>query len=250
MPDKRLLATDLDGTFIGDDEAMLKLWDVLDTEGILLAFSTGRHLKSIEDFYAEKRREAGLARTRQADVCVCMVGTDIYFRTDGEYRLDPEWHEIIARDWDKAVVEQILSSIPHTQMQDQQWQSPFKSSYYLEERVEEGLAEIHAQLERARVQAKVVYSAGKFLDLLPIRSGKGEAVRYVAQRCGVQPEHVVTSGDTGNDLDMMRPELGFRSIAVGNAAAELKSFQAPNVFHAQASFAAGIQEGLEAYGWV
>jgi len=250
MPDKRLLATDLDGTFIGDDEAMLRLWDALDANGILIAFSTGRHLKSIEDFYADKSREAGLAPTRRADVCVCMVGTDIYFRIDGKYRLDREWHEIIARDWDKAVVERVLSSIPHTQMQDHQWQSPFKSSYYLEERVEEALAEIHAQLERARARAKVVYSAGKFLDLLPIHSGKGEAVRFVAQRCGVPPEHVITSGDTGNDLDMMRPELGFRSIAVGNAAAELRSFRAPHVYHAQASFAAGIQEGLEAYGWL
>ena len=250
MSDKRMLATDLDGTFIGDDEAMLRLWDALVAKDILVAFSTGRHLQSIEQFYLEKRTHAGLSPDRFADVCVCMVGTDVHYRTDGDYRLDNEWHEIISRDWDKTVIEEILRSIPNAQMQDPQWQSPYKSSYYLEEGVEEGLAEIHNKLEQAGVRAKVVYSAGKFLDLLPAGSGKGEAVRFVAQHCGVKPENVITSGDTGNDLDMMRPELGFRSIAVGNAADELKEFQGPHVYHAQAFFAAGIEEGLEKHGWL
>jgi len=250
LPAKRLLATDLDGTFIGDDAAMLRLWDVLQDSGVLVAFSTGRHLQSIKDFYAEKQRDADLSATRRADVCVCMVGTDIYFRNDGEYVLDTAWHDIIARDWDKETIEEIIRAIPEARMQDAQWQSPFKSSYYLEENVEASLAEIHQRLERAGVRAKVVYSAGQFLDFLPILSGKGEAVRFVARQCGVAPENVITSGDTGNDLDMMRPELGFKSIVVGNSAEELKAFQAPHVYHARAFYAAGIQEGLEAHGWL
>lgn len=244
MPLKRLLATDLDGTFIGDDEAMLTLWDALETHGILVAFSTGRHLRSIEDFYAEKDL------TRRADACICMVGTDIYFRNNGGYQLDHTWHEIIAQDWDKAIVEEILLAIPEARMQDEEWQSLFKSSYYLEENVEERLAELHNRLEQAGVRAKVVYSASKFLDLLPVHSGKGEAVRFVAEHYGMAPENVITSGDTGNDLDMMRSELRFRSIAVGNATEELKSFRAPHVYHAHASYAAGIQEGLEVHGWL
>ncbi|UCG32420.1 MAG: HAD-IIB family hydrolase [Phycisphaerales bacterium] len=244
MQPRRLLATDLDGTFIGDDEAMVSVWDALRAKGVLIAFSTGRHLRSIQDFYEEKRL------TRRADVCICMVGTDIYFRQDGGYGLDRQWHEIIGADWDKAQVEEILGSIPEARMQDQEWQSPFKSSYYLEENVERRLAEIHERLEAADLRAKVVYSAGQFLDLLPIRSGKGEAVRYVAGKKDVAAENVVTCGDTGNDLDMMREELGFRAIAVGNSAPELKAFQREHVFHAQAAYAAGIREGLEAYGWI
>ena len=61
---------------------------------------------------------------------------------------------------------------------------------------------------------------------------------------------VITAGDTGNDLDMMRAELGVHSIAVGNAAAELKAFRAPHVYHAVAEFSAGILEGLRHYGWL
>lgn len=241
---KRFLATDLDGTFIGDDDAMFALWSLLEQNEIAVAFSTGRHLRSIEAFYSEKNAD------RRADACVCMVGTDIHFRTGDGYVIDPEWHEQIRPGWDKAAVERILQSIPEAEMQAQEWQSPFKSSYYLEENVPTRLAEIHQRLETAGLQAKVVYSADKFLDLLPIRSGKGEAVRYVAQKRAVAPENVVTSGDTGNDLDMMRAELGFRGIAVGNAAPELKAFREPHVYHAQASYAAGILEGLRKYGWL
>ena len=133
-------------------------------------------------------------------------------------------------------------------MQDQQWQTPFKSSYYLVENAEESLERIRSQLEARGVQAKVVYSADRFLDLLPVRSGKGEAVRYVAQHFAIEPDHVITAGDTGNDLDMMRAELGFRCIAVGNAAPELKAFTADHVYHAQAPYAAGIEEGMKYHG--
>ncbi len=244
MSDTRLLATDMDGTFIGDDEAMFGLWDAVVERGIRLAFSTGRHLKSIQDFYAEKDA------SRRADVCICMVGTDIHFLRDGAYILDEEWHSHISDRWDKLAVEAILHGIPEATMQDQQWQSPFKSSYYLEENADARLREIHERLEAAGLDAKVVYSADKFLDLLPIRSGKGEAVRYVAHKLELRPENVVTSGDTGNDLDMMREELGFRGIVVGNAAPELKAFNPPHVYHAHAEFAAGIREGLEKYGWL
>jgi sucrose phosphatase-like protein len=244
MQSKRLLATDLDGTFIGDDDAMVALWDDLQRHDIVVAFSTGRHLKSIHDFYDE-RHFAG-----RADVCICMVGTDVHFRADGRYPLDAGWHDYIHAGWDKAAVEAILHAIPEARPQDEQWQSPYKSSYYLEENVETRLAEIHARLRERGLDAKVVYSAGQFLDLLPIRSGKGEAVRYVATKLGIAPDNVGTSGDTGNDLDMLRTELGFRGIAVGNAAPELKAFREPHVYHAEAHFAAGIHEGLRRFGWL
>lgn len=244
MGSKRLLATDLDGTFIGDDDAMFGLWRSIQDAGILVAFSTGRHLKSIEDFYAEKNISS------RADCCICMVGTDIYFRTDGDYRLDRDWHEHIGTGWNKAAVEKILTSIPEAEMQDEQWQSEFKSSYYLEENAEARLREIHAGLAEASIEAKVVYSADRFLDLLPARSGKGEAVIHAARRLGISPDSVITSGDTGNDLDMMRPELAVRCIAVGNAAPELKQHRGEHIYHAHAPYAAGIEEGLKYYGWL
>ena len=237
-----MLATDLDGTFIGDDAAMRDLWRDLEAADILVVFSTGRHLRSIEEFYAE------VGDGRRAEACITMVGTEIWKRRGDGYEQDRRWSDVISEAWDKAKVEAILAGIPEAVMQPHEWQSPFKSSYFLEDNAEARLAELHDRLRGEGLDAKVVYSASRFLDLLPVRSGKGEAVRYLA--AGLRIAEVVTAGDTGNDLDMMRPDLGFRSIAVGNATPELRAFREPNVYHAEAAHAAGIREGLVHYGWL
>ncbi|MFQ5472976.1 MAG: HAD family hydrolase, partial [Dehalococcoidia bacterium] len=90
MTTPRLLATDLDGTFIGDDREMSDLWRDLDREGILIAFSTGRHLPSIDRFYAET------GTTRRADACICMVGTEIWLRDGAGYKTDVAWSRVIS----------------------------------------------------------------------------------------------------------------------------------------------------------
>jgi sucrose-6F-phosphate phosphohydrolase len=239
---RRMVATDMDGTFIGDDQAMHELWRDLEAAGITLTFSTGRHIPSIEAFY-ENHRVA-----RRATACVCMVGTEVWFLDGDHYRQDPGWSDYISDAWDKDAVEVILHELSTVHIQDAEWQSPFKASYFLEDDAEAGLAHIKHRLKELDLRAKVVYSAGKFLDLLPYRSGKGGAVRYLAGKLGA--DEVVVAGDTGNDLDMMRAELGFDCIAVGNASEELAAVKEPQIYHASASYAAGIREGLEHYGWL
>jgi sucrose-6F-phosphate phosphohydrolase len=241
---QRLLATDLDGTFIGDDEAMVRLWADLDAAGVTVAFSTGRHLPSIWSFYDR------VGTDRRAEACICMVGTEIWHLDDDGYRRDRGWSEHISVGWDHDAVVAIASSIPGSRLQDDEWQSEFKSSWFLDGAAPRVIDGIRDRIASAGLEAKVVYSVDRFLDFLPGRSGKGEAVRYLADTYGVDPADVVTSGDSGNDLDMMRTELGFRCIAVGNASEELRTVDRPNVFHASAEYASGIREGLEHYGWL
>lgn len=242
MSPTRMLATDMDGTFIGDDPAMRRLWEDLDASEIAVVFSTGRHLPAIERFYREHHVE------RRATACVCMVGTEIWFYHDVGYQLDRDWSRHISDGWNKNAVEEILDGLPEVRIQDDEWQSEFKASYYLEENAGRRLAEIRQSLENRELRAKIIYSANRYLDLIPSRSGKGEAVRYVAEKLGIQ--QVATAGDTGNDLDMMRADLGFRGIAVGNATEELRRVVEPHIYHATAAHAAGIREGLEHYGWL
>ncbi len=250
MSVKRLLATDLDGTLIGDDDAMLSLWDDLRRDDdLLIAFSTGRHLQSIRDFYTEKRLPD------QADACICMVGTNIYHRRDqnlneADYSIDPRWHKRIADGWDANAVRACIAEWDDAEPQPDEWQSPYKCSYFVDNASTERIETLRRKLTERGVQAKVVYSADRFLDVLPASSGKGEAVRYLAAHHNIPADCVLTCGDTGNDLDMMRPELGFLSVAVGNAAPELKQLRHARVYHATASFAAGIREGLQHYNWL
>ncbi len=240
----RMLATDLDGTFIGDDAAMASLWADLDAAGVIVAFSTGRHLPSIEDFYREASTE------RRAAACITMVGTELWHRDAAGYALDEGWSEHISPGWDRTEVEAVVTAIAGVEEQPAEWQSRFKASYFLDDAAPPVIDDLRRDLADRGLAAKVVYSADRFLDLLPARSGKGGAVAYLADGLGVPRDRVITAGDTGNDLDMMRPELGVRSIAVGNATPELRAYTPDNVYHATGHHAAGIREGLEHYGWL
>ncbi len=244
MGSTRMLVSDLDGTFIGDEAAMRSLWRDLETAGIFVAFATGRHLESIQDFYASASID------RRADACVTMLGTEIWLHDGERYVAAGRWSPIISEDWDAGRIERIMAAVPEAEKLPLEWQSPFKLSYFLDELSSDALADLESRLDAEGVAAKVVYSADRFLDILPVRAGKGEATSYLAALVGVAPGDVVTAGDTGNDLDMMRPELGFQSIVVGNATRELREHHAPGVYHARAAFAAGIREGLEHFGWL
>ena len=140
MNSLRMLATDLDGTFIGNEPEMIDLWRSLDEAGVMIVFASGRHLSSIESFY----REVGT--DRRAAACVTMVGTEIWHRRHGGYVLDESWEGRIAVSWDKAKVGALVAAAVPARLQPDEWQSPLKASYYLEDASESQLVEIRAPL--------------------------------------------------------------------------------------------------------
>jgi len=97
-------------------------------------------------------------------------------------------------------------------------------------------------------KVSVIYSGGEFLDLLPLKSSKAGAVKYIVDRFGVNKQDVVICGDSGNDLDIFN--LGFKGIIVGNAHPELKKFNGKNAYHAGGEYSAGIIEGLRHFDFI
>ena len=239
--DKKMLCTDLDGIFIGDDDSMYELLRVIKDKDILLVFSTGRHLRSVMQFVREKE-------VRIADACICMVGTVVYFAHEGELILDNDWSRIISRGWEREKIVRLLAGIEGLVWQDEEWQTEFKVSYFLRESQTEVLQEINQRMQKARLKAKVIYSGSQFLDFLPVKSGKSEAVRYVVDNFGARTENVIVCGDSGNDLDMF--EAGFKGIIVGNAHTELGNFEGENAYHATGEYSAGIIEGLRHFNLI
>jgi hypothetical protein len=59
-----------------------------------------------------------------------------------------------------------------------------------------------------------------WLHLLPANTSKGKGVLQTAKRLGVQPEEIISFGDSYNDMDMLQ-HTGL-AIAMGNAVPELK----------------------------
>jgi len=236
----KMLCTDIDGTFIGDDYSMYELLGLIENKGIALVFSTGRHLPSVLALIKAK----GM---RKPDACILLVGTEIYLLSNGEFILDNDWSEIIAQGWEREKIGQLLADIKELVWQDDEWQTRFKASYFLTEHQTEVQQEIKRRMQKAQVKAHVIYSGGQFLDFLPDTAGKSEAIKYVASKFGLSTENVIVCGDSGNDLDMFH--AGFKGIIVGNAHAELKNFQGDNAYHAAAPYSAGIIEGLKHFNF-
>lgn len=231
----KMLSTDLDGTFIGNDDSMYELLDIVERHNILLVFSTGRHLPSVVKLVDEK----GI---RKPDACICMVGTEAYFVEEGEFVADDNWSEIIAGGWHREKIVELLNDIKELVWQDDEWQTKFKISYFLRENQQQILQEINKRIEKARLETKVIYSHDEFLDVLPIKSSKAGALGHVIGKFGVKKEDAMVCGDSGNDLDLFK--AGFKGIIVGNAHAELKNYAGKNAYHATAEYSAGIIEGL------
>ena len=238
---KKMLCTDLDGTFIGDDNSMYELLSLIEGKDISLVFSTGRHLPSVMQFVREKE-------TRMPDALIGSVGTQVYFSNNGELILDENWSQIISKDWEREKVVRLLTDIKELVRQDDEFQTEFKESYLLKENQSKVLREINQRMQGAELKAHIIYSDDQFLDFLPPLSGKAKAVGYVVNNFGLKKENVIVCGDTGNDLDMFK--AGFKGIIVGNAHAELKKFEGENAYHAVAQYASGIIEGIRHFNFI
>ncbi|MDP5016872.1 MAG: sucrose-phosphate phosphatase, partial [Dolichospermum sp.] len=92
---KFLFVTDLDHTFVGDDQGLSSLSDRLQSHrqqyGTKIVYSTGRS----PVLYHQLQQEKNLFTP---DALVASVGTEIYL--DGSNNPDPEWSNILSQRWD------------------------------------------------------------------------------------------------------------------------------------------------------
>ena len=94
---------------------------------------------------------------------------------------------------------------------------------------------------------ELLFSAHKYLDVLPKGIGKGATLRKLCEHLELNHDMVVTAGDTLNDLSMFKE--GFSSIVVGGAEPALIHAvrDCKQVYLSLAKGCAGIIEGLEYY---
>jgi HAD superfamily hydrolase (TIGR01484 family) len=229
-----VLATDLDGTFLGGPAAdRRQLYELIREHraSTRLIFVTGRSYHSVSTLMREVELPA-------PDGLICDVGTSVLAVDGGA--LDPLIENEIASRWadGHALLAEAIDSIDG--LSRQLGTGPFRRSYtYDSPRV------AHAAREKTLALGyDALISHGCFLDILPRGINKGWALRRLVEVMGLESGRVLAAGDTMNDWAMLTS--GFAAVAVGNAEDDLLNAlpEDPLIYRARASGAAGILEAL------
>ncbi len=258
-PGRKVLVSDIDHTLVDDAGApsagIADLARAVAERDIAVVVATGRSLARTRPVVA-RLRDAGLPHPV---AMVCSVGSEIYY---GEEEVpDRGWaHRLERGGWKRDDIVAALAELDGRKLQEDDAQGPYKVSYYLDpdgsadatgtdgavthdatERVERALAE-------AGLEATVVVSKDRFVDVLPRRASKGRAVQWLERVFGLQEKDIAVAGDSGNDREML---VGRHAgIVVGNHAPELERLAGrPGITFVEGEMAAGVLEGLAALGW-
>lgn len=237
----RLVVCDIDNTLLGDDEALhALLLRVEQNTNMGLGVATGRHIDSA----VKVLKESGAP---VPDLMITSVGTEIHYGR----RLQPDndWSRHIDYRWQRDRLLQTLEGIPGLKLQPRENQRWHKISYFIDPDKAPPIRDIVRHLRQCGLSANLIYSHQAFLDVLPIRASKGQAVRYIGAKWGIPLDRMLVAGDSGNDIEMLRGDtLG---VVVGNYSSELRHLRGePRIYFASGNYAWGILEGLEHYAFL
>ena len=237
-PFTMLLATDLDGTFLGGSQAArLRLYQLVASHpDIDLVFVTGRGLEHVLPLLSDPT-------IPQPDYIIADVGATVVLGESQQpvFQIQDEIEHI----WpgDRAVAD----ALAHVaDLQRQEVPQERRCSYFCEEH--------HIDDEVRRIVddlgCDLLFSGGKYFDVLPRGINKGHTLTRLVEHLGLDREDVLVAGDTLNDLSMF--ETGFKGVCVGDSEPGLLSATADlaRVYHAGAPGAGGIVEAFEYFGFL
>jgi sucrose-phosphate synthase len=175
------------------------------------------------------------------------LGAEIRYGESGV--LDERWQNQIGTRWNRAAVVNAFADIPGLSMQEEQFQHQFKVSYLMDSKQASGRLFLQRILRERGIAAKVIVTAKAFVDVIPIRSGKDVALRYLENRWGIDPSRIFYFGTYGNDISAVRGRN--LSVLAGDADRVLRQLHSrPRLYHAHGKGLAGFFEGLDHYEFV
>lgn len=246
-----MVVSDLDNTMVDhkDDSytSLLRfgsLWQADYEHDSLLVYSTGRS----PALYAELREEVPLITP---GITIMSVGTEIRYGDTMEP--DHGWEEELNQGWDReAIVEE--GKKLNLKFQVDSEQRPHKVSFYVDKaQADEVIKTLIERFKERQLNAKIIYSGGVDLDVLPTGAGKGQALEYLMKKLkaeGRAPGHTLVCGDSGNDAELFAVSDVY-GVIVGNAMEELLKWHSEyqgdktHIYLAKERCAAGILEAMQ-----
>lgn len=266
---KLLVCTDLDRTLLPNGpqeespQARQAFAALAEDSRVRTVYVTGRNIQLTEEAINE-------FCIPFPDALIADVGTTICHRTQGQWQHDQNWEALLEREWYQAhnTLPALLIELPRLTMQEDEKQTRFKLSYYVDAGADQSLLtrSINALLVRQGIRASLIWSHDEvtnreLLDILPAGADKYQALQFLRRQLGYSLNEMIFSGDSGNDLEVLtstipavlvanaRKEVADKALAM-SAAAGNKSL----LYLAQGGFqgmngcySAGILEGISHY---
>jgi sucrose-phosphate synthase len=232
--------TDIDQNLLGNRTGLHQLTELMRSHRSKTIFgvATGRTLESAVSVLREYR-------IPRPDVLITSLGTKMHYGPD--LIADEYWTEHIDFMWKPRAVRRTLADFVGLKMQPKEFQSDFKISYYYDPSVAPSIDEINSRLRKNELTVNVLHSFGQYLDIVPIRASKGEALRYFAESSGIALNRILVAGGSGADEDMMRGNT--LAVVVSNRHHEELSEldESDRIYFASQPHALGIIEAIEHY---
>ncbi len=232
-----ILATDLDGTFLGgSDAARSRLIEhFLETPENQLIYVTGRSVNSVENLIQS-------GRLPRPNGMICDVGTTVACAQGRD--LPGPAHAAIDEAWQdrSEEVRAALHGAPGLTLQADY--GPRRVSYHFDKQ-----ADLEAASRRVReLGLDPLISDDLYFDVLPPGVNKGTTLQRWLQQHGHGLDAALAAGDTLNDRALL--ESGVASVVVGNAEPALLAVLPQNdkIYRAQGAGCDGIVEACAHFG--
>jgi len=240
---KKAIFTAIDNTLLGDDEGLAQFVKLIreKRKKFLFGIATGRRLDAVLAILKTHR-------IPMPDILITSLGTEIYYAP--QLIADIAWTYHIDHLWTPQILRRMideLPGIPGLTPQPKSEQSRFKLSYYYDSAIAPPMEDILTLLRQQELPVNPTLSMGHFLDIVPARASKGQALRYVARQWNIPLERILVTGGSGGDEDMLRGNtLG---VVVANRHREELSIlgDSGHVYFAEQSHARGILEAVDHY---
>ena len=196
---QKLLFLDLDN-YLEESKGLSilrkKIKDHSLNQNIQLGILTGRSIKAARYRYAE-------THLPKPAVWICQAGTEIYYAD--EKKSDIFWQDSISVDWSRKDVEKVLFDLKdYLELQSTEFQGPLKVSYLLKEPSHAILPLVRKRLRQSGFAASPHLKCHWYLDVVPLRASRAEAIRFLTLRWGLSLDNVLVVASQQGDDELIR----------------------------------------------